>query len=147
MDGGGPGKEVQLIVQPVETQRAFLGSGGVHHVAFRVKAMWRSRKRTDGCPQPLLQGLPELRRGRSVTTSSRCTSAFRAASCSNWQPMAPALPPMRTWKHSANAWRCHPSSNPNALKSRPILKYRWIRRLLPTNRLRRKLTATSSNIS
>ena len=36
MDGGGPGKEVQLIVQP-GTQRAFLGSGGVHHVAFRVK--------------------------------------------------------------------------------------------------------------
>jgi glyoxalase family protein len=36
MDGGGPGKEVQLIVQP-GTQRAFLGAGGVHHVAFRVK--------------------------------------------------------------------------------------------------------------
>ncbi|MBA3870208.1 MAG: ring-cleaving dioxygenase [Anaerolineae bacterium] len=36
MDGGGPGKEVQLIIQP-GAQRAFLGSGGVHHVAFRVK--------------------------------------------------------------------------------------------------------------
>lgn len=36
MDGGGPGKEVQLIIQP-GTQRGFLGAGGVHHVAFRVK--------------------------------------------------------------------------------------------------------------
>lgn len=36
MDGGGPGKEVQVIVQP-KKERAFLGSGGVHHVAFRVK--------------------------------------------------------------------------------------------------------------
>ncbi len=36
MDGGGPGKEVQVIVQP-KLERAFLGSGGVHHVAFRVK--------------------------------------------------------------------------------------------------------------
>ncbi len=36
MDGGGPGKEVQVVIQP-GLQRAFLGSGGVHHVAFRVK--------------------------------------------------------------------------------------------------------------
>lgn len=36
MDDGGPGKEVQVIVQPT-LERAFLGSGGVHHVAFRVK--------------------------------------------------------------------------------------------------------------
>jgi len=36
MDGGGPGKEVQVVVQP-KLERAFLGSGGVHHVAFRVK--------------------------------------------------------------------------------------------------------------
>lgn len=36
MDGGGPGKEVQVIIQP-GLEQAFLGSGGVHHVAFRVK--------------------------------------------------------------------------------------------------------------
>lgn len=36
MDGGGPGKEVQVVIQP-GLARAFLGSGGVHHVAFRVK--------------------------------------------------------------------------------------------------------------
>lgn len=36
MDGGGPGKEVQVAVQPGQ-KRAQLGSGGVHHVAFRVK--------------------------------------------------------------------------------------------------------------
>jgi glyoxalase family protein len=36
MDGGGPGKEVQVVVQPKQ-YRAGLGSGGVHHVAFRVK--------------------------------------------------------------------------------------------------------------
>lgn len=35
MDGGGPGKEVQVIVQP-EERRARLGGGGVHHVAFRI---------------------------------------------------------------------------------------------------------------
>jgi glyoxalase family protein len=35
MDGGGPGKEVQVIVEP-KRFRAGLGSGGVHHVAFRV---------------------------------------------------------------------------------------------------------------
>lgn len=36
MDGGGPGKEVQVVVQPGK-QTAFLGAGGVHHVAFRLK--------------------------------------------------------------------------------------------------------------
>ena len=36
MDGGGPGKEVHLLIQHGQT-RAFLGSGGVHHVAFRLK--------------------------------------------------------------------------------------------------------------
>ncbi len=35
MDGGGPGKEVQVIVQPT-LPRAYLGRGGTHHVAFRV---------------------------------------------------------------------------------------------------------------
>lgn len=35
MDGGGPGKEVHVIVQP-GLPRAVLGSGGVHHVAFRL---------------------------------------------------------------------------------------------------------------
>lgn len=36
MDGGGPGKEVHVVVQPHEP-RAWLGRGGVHHVAFRLK--------------------------------------------------------------------------------------------------------------
>jgi glyoxalase family protein len=36
MDGGGPGKEVVVYEQPSQ-QRASLGAGGVHHVAFRVK--------------------------------------------------------------------------------------------------------------
>ncbi len=35
MDGGGPGKEVHVVVQPGE-MRAWLGRGGVHHVAFRL---------------------------------------------------------------------------------------------------------------
>ncbi len=35
MDGGGPGKEVHVLVQPGE-KRAWLGRGGVHHVAFRL---------------------------------------------------------------------------------------------------------------
>lgn len=47
MDGGGPGKEVQVVEQP-RTRLAQLGAGGVHHVAFRVKdddeqAYWRER--------------------------------------------------------------------------------------------------------
>ncbi len=47
MDGGGPGKEVYVIEQP-RKQGAWLGRGGVHHVAFRVKDdaeqhAWRQR--------------------------------------------------------------------------------------------------------
>ena len=36
MDGGGPGKEVHVYVQP-DAPRAWLGRGGVHHVAFRLR--------------------------------------------------------------------------------------------------------------
>ena len=36
MDGGGPSKEVRLLVQP-NAPRAYLGRGGVHHVAFRLR--------------------------------------------------------------------------------------------------------------
>lgn len=36
MDGGGPGKEVHVIEQR-NARTAFLGRGGVHHVAFRLK--------------------------------------------------------------------------------------------------------------
>lgn len=36
MDGGGPGKEVHVIEQR-NARQAFLGRGGVHHVAFRLK--------------------------------------------------------------------------------------------------------------
>jgi glyoxalase family protein len=36
MDGGGPGKEVHILVQP-RGPRAWLGRGGVHHVAFRLR--------------------------------------------------------------------------------------------------------------
>jgi glyoxalase family protein len=47
LDGGGPGKEVQLVEQP-NARRALLGAGGVHHVAYRVKdddeqQYWRER--------------------------------------------------------------------------------------------------------
>lgn len=35
MDGGGPGREVWVVVEP-EAPTARLGAGGVHHVAFRV---------------------------------------------------------------------------------------------------------------
>jgi glyoxalase family protein len=47
MDGGGPGKEVQVVEQPNQ-RYATLGAGGVHHVAFRVKdddeqKYWRDR--------------------------------------------------------------------------------------------------------
>jgi glyoxalase family protein len=47
MDGGGPGKEVHLLEQP-DLEQAWLGAGGVHHVAYRVKdeaeqAAWRQR--------------------------------------------------------------------------------------------------------
>ncbi|MBP8950633.1 MAG: VOC family protein, partial [Candidatus Promineofilum sp.] len=46
MDGGGPGKEVYVTVQP-DAPRAWLGRGGVHHVAFRLtddteQAAWSS---------------------------------------------------------------------------------------------------------
>ena len=46
MDGGGPDKEVYLTVQP-DAPRAWLGRGGVHHVAFRLRddaeqAAWSS---------------------------------------------------------------------------------------------------------
>lgn len=36
MDGGGPGREVHVVVQP-GAPRAWLGRGGVHHVAFRLR--------------------------------------------------------------------------------------------------------------
>jgi glyoxalase family protein len=36
MDGGGPGKEVQVI-EAGNARRAMLGAGGVHHAAFRVR--------------------------------------------------------------------------------------------------------------
>ncbi|MCC6456026.1 MAG: ring-cleaving dioxygenase [Caldilineaceae bacterium] len=36
MDGGGPGKEVHVVEQS-GARAAFLGRGGVHHVAFRLK--------------------------------------------------------------------------------------------------------------
>jgi glyoxalase family protein len=36
MDGGGPGRELHVLEQP-GTRTAFLGKGGVHHVAFRVR--------------------------------------------------------------------------------------------------------------
>ena len=36
IDGGGPGKELQVLEQPT-ARHAFLGKGGVHHVAFRLK--------------------------------------------------------------------------------------------------------------
>lgn len=36
MDGGGPGKEVHVYVQP-GAPRGWLGRGGVHHVAFRLR--------------------------------------------------------------------------------------------------------------
>jgi glyoxalase family protein len=47
MDGGGAGKEVHVVEQP-NTRQAYLGAGGVHHVAFRVKdddeqRLWRQR--------------------------------------------------------------------------------------------------------
>jgi glyoxalase family protein len=47
MNGGGPGKEVQVVEQK-NTRPAMPGAGGVHHVAFRVKGdeeqrYWRER--------------------------------------------------------------------------------------------------------
>lgn len=54
MEGAGPGKEVQVILQPNQ-RRAQLGSGGVHHVAFRVKdeaeqQEWNARLTRLGIP-------------------------------------------------------------------------------------------------
>ena len=54
MDGGGPGKEVQVVVQP-HVRPAHLGRGGVHHVAFRVNDVeeqraWNDRLTRIGLP-------------------------------------------------------------------------------------------------
>src|SRR5262249_23668962 len=45
---GGPGAEVRLIARPDLPRRLYVGSGGVHHVAFRTPnpeehAAWRER--------------------------------------------------------------------------------------------------------
>lgn len=52
MEGGGPGKEVHVVLQP-SLKPAFLGRGGVHHVAFRVtdeteEQEWDARLRRTG---------------------------------------------------------------------------------------------------
>lgn len=52
MDGGGPGKEVYVVLQP-GARPAYLGRGGVHHVAFRVTDVteqqeWDDRLRRTG---------------------------------------------------------------------------------------------------
>ena len=52
MDGGGPGKEVHVVLQP-GARPAMLGRGGVHHVAFRVsdeteQQSWDERLRKTG---------------------------------------------------------------------------------------------------
>lgn len=52
MDGGGPGNEVHVVVQP-GAMRAWLGRGGVHHVAFRLtdateQSAWDSHLRRVG---------------------------------------------------------------------------------------------------
>lgn len=54
MDGGGPGREVHVVAQP-EAPRAWLGRGGVHHVAFRLRddaeqQAWHSRLNEAGLP-------------------------------------------------------------------------------------------------
>jgi glyoxalase family protein len=54
MDGGGPGKEVRLLLQP-DLPRAWLGRGGVHHVAFRLRddaeqAAWLAHLHEIGLP-------------------------------------------------------------------------------------------------
>lgn len=54
MDGGGPGKEVHVVEQP-GARPAGLGSGGTHHVAFRLRnseeqAEWISHLRQVGMP-------------------------------------------------------------------------------------------------
>jgi glyoxalase family protein len=52
--GGGPGKEIWLVLEP-GTHSAQLGAGGVHHIAFRVAdeeehSYWRSRLLQAGVP-------------------------------------------------------------------------------------------------
>lgn len=54
MNGGGPGREVHVIAQP-NAPRAWLGHGGVHHVAFRLRddaeqQAWQSRLNEVGLP-------------------------------------------------------------------------------------------------
>ena len=54
MDGGGPGKEVHVLVQP-RLAPANLGRGGLHHAAFRLKdedeqRTWDERLRRFGLP-------------------------------------------------------------------------------------------------
>lgn len=54
MDGGGPGKEVHVLEQR-DQPRAWLGAGGVHHVAFRLtgdeeQRAWNQHLRGVGMP-------------------------------------------------------------------------------------------------
>lgn len=54
MDGGGPGKEVHVALQPGQ-RHAMLGRGGVHHAAFRVtdeveQRQWNERVTRMGIP-------------------------------------------------------------------------------------------------
>ena len=54
MDGGGPGREVHVVVQPNEA-RGYLGRGGTHHVAFRLRddaeqAAWLQHLNSVGLP-------------------------------------------------------------------------------------------------
>jgi len=54
MDGGGPGKELHVLVQP-DLPRAWLGRGGVHHVAFRLRdadehRLWNAHLNRVGMP-------------------------------------------------------------------------------------------------
>ncbi len=52
--GGGPGRELWLVEEP-DAPNAWLGAGGVHHVAFRVadkeeQKYWRERIKNVGLP-------------------------------------------------------------------------------------------------
>jgi glyoxalase family protein len=54
IEGGGPGKEVNVVEQP-DLEPAYLGAGGVHHVAFRLRdgdeqAEWIQRLARYGVP-------------------------------------------------------------------------------------------------
>lgn len=54
MDGGGPGKEVH-VVEAAGARQAFLGRGGVHHIAFRLSSeeeyqAWLERLNSMGVP-------------------------------------------------------------------------------------------------